>query len=171
MLAHQLRRLGMDTTVVAWDDDPRPGEDDLLVAGPGPGDPRSDDDPRIAALRALVGRRLAERTPLLAVCLSHQVLAGLLGLPLVALPVPHQGTARRVEVFGTSARVGFYNTFTATTGAARPEGVEVAADPRTGHVHALRGSSFASVQFHLESLLSADGLEVLTGLVTGLMAR
>jgi phenazine biosynthesis protein phzE len=172
MLAHQLRRLGMTTTVRAWDDDPQPAGYDLLVAGPGPGDPRETGDPRIAALQTLIAERLTAGSPLLAVCLSHQVLAGLLGLRVVALPVPHQGIQRRVEVFGTSARVGFYNTFTATTvgmtGTA--EGVHAAADPTTGHVHALRGPSFASVQFHLESLLSADGLDVLADLVTGLLA-
>jgi phenazine biosynthesis protein phzE len=162
----------MTTTVRAWDGDPQPAGYDLLVAGPGPGDPRETGDPRIAALQTLIAERLTAGSPLLAVCLSHQVLAGLLGLRVVALPVPHQGIQRRVEVFGTSARVGFYNTFTATTvgmtGTA--EGVHAAADPTTGHVHALRGPSFASVQFHLESLLSADGLDVLADLVTGLLA-
>ena len=172
MLAHQLRRLGMTVSVRAWDEDPQPDGYDLLVAGPGPGDPRDRSDPRIAALRGLVGQRLAAGAPLLAVCLSHQVLASELGLPIVALPVPHQGTQRRVEVFGTSARVGFYNTFTATiTGTSgAPQGVQAAVDPTSGHVHALRGASFASVQFHLESLLSADGFDLLADLVTSLLA-
>jgi phenazine biosynthesis protein phzE len=170
MLAHQLRRLGVHTTVRPWDDDPDPAGFDLLVAGPGPGDPRDTDDPRMAALRTLVGARLTAGRPLLAVCLSHQVLAGLLGLPVVALPSPHQGTQRRVDVFGTGARVGFYNTFTASrAGAVLPEGVEAAADPRTGEVHALRGPTFASVQFHLESLLSPDGLDVLADLTGRLL--
>jgi len=173
MLAHQLRRLGVAATMQAWDDDPQPDEYDLLVAGPGPGDPRDRSHPRIAALRGLVGERLATGAPLLAVCLSHQILAGELGLPLVALPVPHQGTQRRVDVFGTSALVGFYNTFTATTTgtSGAPPGAELAVDPNTGHVHALRGASFASVQFHLESLLSADGFDLLADLVTGLLAE
>jgi len=172
MLAHQLRRLGVATTVRAWDEDPQPGEYDLLVAGPGPGDPRDHSDPRIASLSGLVSQRLAMGAPLLAVCLSHQILAGELGLAIVALPVPHQGTQRRVDVFGTSALVGFYNTFTATTTgtSGAPQDVEVAVDPTTGHIHALRGPSFASVQFHLESLLSADGFDLLAELVSDLLA-
>jgi phenazine biosynthesis protein phzE len=172
MLAHQLRRLGVTTTVRAWDEDLQASRYDLLVAGPGPGDPRETGNPRIASVRALIADRLAAGSPLLAVCLSHQVLAGLLGLPVVALPVPSQGTQRRVDVFGTSARVGFYNTFTATTtrSAGLPEGVHAAADATTGHVDALRGPSFASVQFHLESLLSADGLDVLADLVMDILA-
>ncbi len=168
MLATQLRRLGLRTDVVPWDADPDPDGSDLLVAGPGPGDPR-EPDTRITALRGLVQQRLTTGRPLLAVCLSHQVLAGLLGLPLVALPRPHQGTQRRVEVFGTSARVGSYNTFTAGPGAL-PEGVEAAVDHDTGEVHALRGPAFASVQFHLESLLSPDGLDLLADLTGALLA-
>ena len=38
---------------------------------------------------------------------------------------------------------------------------EVAADPATGDVYALRGPSFASVQGHLESILSRDGIHTL----------
>jgi phenazine biosynthesis protein phzE len=171
MLAHQLRRLGLRTEVRAWDEHPDPTCADLLVAGPGPGDPRDPEHPRMAALRTLIGARLTAGRPLLAVCLSHQVLAGLLGVPLVALPSPHQGTQRQVDVFGTRARVGSYNTFTAVLGPrGLPEGVEVAADPRTGEVHALRGPAFTSVQFHLESLLSADGFDVLADLTGELLA-
>jgi phenazine biosynthesis protein phzE len=60
-------------------------------------------------------------------------------------------------------QVGFYNTYTAVcTGPL--EGVAVAADPETGEIHALRGPGFASVQFHLESLLSTDGVDILAGL-------
>jgi phenazine biosynthesis protein phzE len=100
------------------------------------------------------------------------VLAGLLGLPVVALPTPHQGTQRRVEVFCSSARVGFYNTFAARHGGTvLPEGVAAAAEPHTGEVHALWGPAFASVQFHLESLLSPDGLDLLADLTEGLLMR
>ncbi len=170
MLAHQLRRLGLRTDVRPWDDDPDPTAYDLLVACPGPGDPRDADTARIAVLRTLVGARLTAGRPLLAVCLSHQVLAGLLGLPVVALPAPQQGTQRRVDVFGSRARVGFYKTFTVRRGGTvLPEGVEAAADPGTGEVHALRGPGFASVHFHLESLLSPDGLDLLAGLTGRLL--
>ncbi|MEX5719061.1 anthranilate synthase family protein [Geodermatophilus maliterrae] len=169
MLATQLRRLGLRTDVVAWDAAPEPDGYDLLVAGPGPGDPRVLGDPRIAALRGLVHQRLTRARPLLAVCLSHQVLAQLLGLPVRPLPRPHQGTQRRLDLFGRDVRMGFYNTFAAGPGAL-PEGVEAALDPRTGEVHALRGPAFASVQFHLESLLSPDGADVLAGLTAALLA-
>ena len=47
--------------------------------------------------------------------------------------------------------------------------MELARDPADGAVHALRGRGFAGVQFHPESVLSPDGLAVLTELLTDLL--
>jgi len=171
MLAHQLRHLGHEVVVVGWDvvaDDVLDAAD-LVVAGPGPGDPR-DGSPRLVRLAGVVGRRLAQRRPLLAVCLSHQVLAHRLGLPVEPLPAPRQGLALEVALDGARPVVGFYNTFAAyvvpgTEVLATDVGdVRVAAGD-AGEVHVLRGPAFASVQGHLESVLSRDGLEVLRTLV------
>lgn len=174
MLAHLLRRLGMRAEVRRWSDTgPADGEAyDLLLAGPGPGDPRDVADRRIARLHDVVRARLAGRRPLLAVCLSHQVLAGQLGLPVGPLPQPYQGTQRTVPLFGRTTRVGFYNTYAArlADGAGLPPGVEAAVQPETGEVFALRGAGFASVQFHLESILSTEGIDLLAELVTGALS-
>lgn len=171
MLAHLLRRLGMRADVRRWDDAAADAVD-LVISGPGPGDPRDLADPRIARLHDVVTGRLAAGRPLLAVCLSHQVLAGALGLPVGPLPQPYQGTQRAVSLFGRETRVGFYNTFAARLpdGVSLPPGLEVAAHPETGEVYALRGAGFASVQFHLESILSADGVDLLAGLVADVLA-
>ena len=168
MLAHQLRHLGFDVTIVHWSQADPASLDiaDLVVAGPGPGDPRDDDNARIAAMRAVVDARLAERRPLLAVCLSHQVLAHRLGMELAPLAAPHQGLQKTVDVFGKPASIGFYNTFTARVpvGTSHIGQAEIAADA-AGDVYALRGPGFASVQGHLESILSRDGLETLERLI------
>jgi phenazine biosynthesis protein phzE len=172
MLAHLMRRLGMTVSVRHWDG-ARPGEADLLVSGPGPGDPRDLHDPRMAALNRLIHARRDSGRPLLAVCLSHQVLAAQLGLPVSPLLAPHQGTQRQIDLFGAPVRVGFYNTYAAVAPLLRPADspVQIAADPRTGEVHALQGPGFASVQFHLESLLSPDGATVLARLTGALLAE
>lgn len=170
MLAHQLRHLGFTVTITPWTEvDPLTLDDvDLVVAGPGPGDPRDDDNARIAAMRAVVHARLAAERPLLAVCLSHQILADRLGIALAPLDAPHQGLQKTVDLFGVPASIGFYNTFTARV----PAGTEtigetaVSADPSSGDVYALRGPGYASVQGHLESILSRDGLTTLERLVT-----
>ncbi|MFI5933657.1 anthranilate synthase family protein [Actinoplanes sp. NPDC051494] len=165
MLAHQLRALGLVVTVVPWTA-PVPAAD-LLILGPGPGDPGSS-DAKMRRLRALVTEALATARPLLGVCLGHQILSAELGLRLHRRDSPYQGLARDVDLFGTSRRVGFYSSFTALT-AALP-GVEIAADP-DGSVHALRGPGFAGVQFHPESVLSADGVAVLRELLPPLLER
>ena len=178
MLAHVLRRLGMSASVRAWNDPAAGGDVDLVVAGPGPGDPTDLSSPRMAALRDLLAARLAARRPTLAVCLSHQILAGLLGLDVGPLPSPYQGTQRRVRVFGRDARVGFYNTFSARVPAdlvaedgsfATGAGVRGWAVPRTGEVLALEGPAFVGVQFHLESVISPDGVSLLGELLTRLL--
>lgn len=163
MLAHQLRHLGLDVRVLPWQEVPDDPAADLLVLGPGPGDARRLDEPRVARLHALLARRLAAGDPLLAVCLSHQVLALQAGLPVAPLPAPRQGVRLEVDVFGERPAIGFYNTFAAHhAGPGRTPllGLEVAADG-AGVVHALRGPGVASVQGHLESVLSSDGLPTL----------
>ncbi|MEX0158928.1 MULTISPECIES: chorismate-binding protein [unclassified Microbacterium] len=174
MLAHQLRHLGLDVTIRAWSDvdDAELDAADLVVAGPGPGDPRDVESSRITRLREVVSRRVDAGSPLLAVCLSHQILSDRLGIALTPLAAPHQGLQKSVPVFGEDASIGFYNTFTArvTPGTTSTGTVEVSADPESGDVYALRGERFASVQGHLESILSRDGIRTLERLVSHALA-
>ncbi|MEN2737936.1 chorismate-binding protein [Microbacterium sp. X-17] len=174
MLAHQLRHLGLDVTIAPWDaaTDAQLAATDLVVAGPGPGDPRDPDNARIVRMREIVAARVASDRPLLAVCLSHQILSDRLGADLVSLDRPHQGLQLEVDVFGEPASIGFYNTFTARVapGTTRLGPAEVAADPASGDVYALRGPRFASVQGHLESILSRDGMRTLERLVAAALS-
>ncbi len=172
MLAHQLRHLGLDVRVAGWDEVPLDPAEQLVVFGPGPGDPRDTADRRMARIRELIAARLHAGRPLLAVCLSHQVLAQLAGLPIEPLPVPRQGVQLTVDVFDEPAAIGFYNTFAARARnrAMTPRlDLEVASDAATDVVHALRGPGVASVQAHLESVTSPDGLATLERLLDGLL--
>jgi phenazine biosynthesis protein phzE len=173
MLAHQLRALGLAVSVVGWAA-AGPLTADLVVAGPGPGDPSAPDVPKTAYLRGLLTGLLAAGRPVLGVCLGHQVLAGLLGLPLHRRDAPYQGVARDVDLFGAVRRVGFYSSFTAVSPTdvldTAHGTVEIARDTADGTVHALRGNGFAGVQFHPESVLSRDGMTVLGELVPRLLA-
>ncbi|MFJ6671260.1 anthranilate synthase family protein [Actinosynnema sp. NPDC091369] len=173
MIDVQLRSLGLEVVVRRYDAEHAVDDADLVVLGPGPGDPRDRAHPKIAHLAAAVRRLLGERRPFLAVCLSHQVLSAHLGLPLLRRDLPHQGVQREIDLFGRSRHVGFYNTFAARHGGgALPLGdgaVEVSRDPSTGQVHALRGPGFASTQFHPESILTRDGPDILADLVAPLL--
>lgn len=175
MLAHQLKALGLTVNVVPWhglDDESAAGAD-LVVLGPGPGDPRDATDPKMRLLRTVAAGLLDRGRPLLAVCLGHQVLAHTLGLRLHRRDVPYQGLAREIDLFGARRRVGFYSSFTAIcevdTVATAYGPVEIARDGADGTVHALRGTTFAGVQFHAESVLSTDGVTVLADLVPALL--
>ncbi|CAL9659796.1 MULTISPECIES: anthranilate synthase family protein [Streptomyces] len=170
MIAHQIRSLGCEVVVRRFDEPYDFDAHDLVVMGPGPGDPRETAHPKIAHLRAAVAQLLEEKRPFLAVCLSHQVLSMLLGLDLLRRPAPNQGAQHVIDFFGRTERVGFYNTFAAHSDSGRfahPEygTVQVSRDATTGEVHALRARGFASMQFHAESVLTVDGPRIIGSLL------
>jgi phenazine biosynthesis protein phzE len=176
MLGHQLRSLGLAVTIRRFDEPGEPSDFDMVVIGPGPGDPRDVNHPKIASLRHITEGLLRDRIPFLSVCLGHQVLCGLLGFELIRKEVPNQGFQREIELFGQRARVGFYNTFTARSDtndvecAAVAATVQVSRDADSNEVHALRGPGFRSVQFHPESVLSRDGVAIISSLLAALLA-
>lgn len=182
MLGHVLRVAGLEVTVRRYDD---PGLraaalawDGPIVLGPGPGDPGDACDPKIRTMRGLTAELLgSHRGGLLGVCLSHQLLAAELGLPLVRKAEPAQGAQTRIPLFGAREVVGFYNTYAAHCSAELERslslrGIEVSRDPATGEVHALRSAAggFAGVQFHPESVLTLRGAELVRELIAGVRA-
>ena len=174
MLNHQLRSLGLTVTVSRFDEPYSFDDHDLVVMGPGPGDPGDDGYDKITRLRSAVRTLLAERRPFLAVCLSHQILSRELGLPITRCEIPNQGLQLEIELFGSTERVGFYNTFSAVCHQDRIEhprfgAVEVSRDKETGRVRALRGPHFASMQFHAESVLTQDGVRIIGTTLQGLL--
>ncbi|MFD9485726.1 anthranilate synthase family protein [Streptomyces sp. NPDC059991] len=174
MIGHELAALGLEVTVRRFDEPYATEDHDLVVMGPGPGDPRETGHPKIAHLRGAVTRLLDERRPFVAVCLSHQVLSTLLGLGLARRDTPNQGVQKEIDLFGAYERVGFYNTFAARSAddkLTHPDHgvIEISRDPDTGEVHALRGQGFASMQFHAESVLTEDGVKILAEALTGVV--
>ncbi len=172
MLAHVFSVLGMGSRVVRHEDYTPGALDgvDLVVVGPGPGDPREHDHPKIAAYREAIDALLESRTPFLAVCLGHQVLCDRLGIPLAYKDIVFQGTQSSVAIEGRDERVGFYNTFVGRVGEGRlPEGVRVECDPASGDVHLVAGPTYRGVQFHAESILTENGFALLRGLLLELV--
>ncbi|MGB5952370.1 MAG: anthranilate synthase family protein [Ornithinimicrobium sp.] len=175
MLAHQVRHFGMLAQVRRWSEVAAEDLDDfdVVLFGPGPGDPQDTDDRRMSHIRALMQARLDADRPLLAVCLSHQVLASLAGLDIEKLQRPNQGIQIPVDLWGRSAKIGFYNTFVARPPDVAPvlrnvggeAALEVATDPIHDAVVGLRGKHVASLQGHAESVLSQDGLTTLHALI------
>jgi phenazine biosynthesis protein phzE len=172
MLRHVLAVMGMTSSVVRHENfTPEALEGyDLVIVGPGPGDPRDGGHPKIAAFQAAVDDLLARRQPFLSVCLGHQVLSSRLGLDLAYKDIVFQGTQSRVDLGGREENVGFYNTFVARASETLPDGVEVAADPRSGDVHLLTGPHYRGIQFHAESILTEHGYELIHDLVLDLLS-
>jgi phenazine biosynthesis protein phzE len=174
MLRHVLGVAGMTSTVVphtAYADGAL-DDADLAIVGPGPGDPRDGDDPKIATYRRAVDSLLAAGRPFLGVCLGHQVLCDRVGIPLAYKDIVFQGTQDEIVIDAQPERVGFYNTFVGrvTDDVVLPDEVSVDADPATGDVHVLRGPHFRGIQFHAESILSQHGAELIHRLAADLLA-
>ncbi len=172
MLSHVFSVLGMTTDVVRHDAY-RPGAldgYDLVVLGPGPGDPRDTADAKVTAFDDAVASLLASEQPVLAVCLGHQILCRHLGLDLAYKDIVFQGTQSHLTVLGRPETVGFYNTFVARVpDAGLPDGVSVETDPDSGDIHLIAGSHFRGIQFHAESILTQNGFGILRDLVTDLV--
>ncbi|HUP99104.1 MAG TPA: aminodeoxychorismate/anthranilate synthase component II, partial [Aeromicrobium sp.] len=172
MLGHVFSVLGMTTDVVRHDAY-EPGDldgYDLVVLGPGPGDPRDTGDAKVAAFDAAVASLLASQQPFLAVCLGHQILSRNLDLDLAYKDIVFQGTQSKLTVLGRPETVGFYNTFVARVPASGlPAGVTVETDPSSGDIHVLAGPHYRGIQFHAESILTQNGFAILRELVTDLI--
>lgn len=171
MLAHVFSVLGMHPTILKrtdWTPDSFTGFD-LVVVGPGPGDPRDGDDPKIALYRQAINGLLQSGQPFLSVCLGHQVLCDQLGIGLAYKDIVFQGTQSEVDLFGHQERVGFYNTFVGRAGDELPAGVTVAADPDSGDIHQVNGPHFRGIQFHAESILTENGFALIRGLLLDLL--
>ncbi len=172
MLRHVLSVMGMTSNVVRHEDYQPGALDgyDLVIVGPGPGDPRDGDSPKINAFRGAVDELLASGRPFLSVCLGHQVLCSRLGIPLTYKDIVFQGTQSRVSLQGREENVGFYNTFVGRLGpSGAPQSVEVTSDPQTGDIHMVAGPHFRGVQFHAESILTEHGYELIHDLVLDLL--
>ncbi|MDF2794688.1 MAG: Phenazine biosynthesis protein PhzE 2-Amino-2-deoxy-isochorismate synthase, partial [Pseudomonas orientalis] len=170
MIAKQLRALGLVVTVRSFSDEYSFDGYDLVIMGPGPGNPSEVQLPKINHLHVAIRCLLSQQRPFLAVCLSHQVLSLCLGLELQRKAIPNQGVQKQIDLFGSAERVGFYNTFAARSASDRLDidgigSVEISRDSETGEVHALRGPSFASMQFHAESLLTQEGPRIIADLL------
>jgi 2-amino-4-deoxychorismate synthase len=177
MLCHVFAVLGMKATVIRHEDFTPGAFDafDLAVVGPGPGDPRDPESPKIARFRAAVDGLLESGKPFLAVCLGHQVLCDRIGIPLAYKDIVFQGTQSTVSIGGRQEPVGFYNTFVgrvptgSTTGSGLREGVTVETDPATGDIHLVAGPHYRGVQFHAESILTENGVAILRDLLVDLL--
>ncbi len=169
MLGHMIRRMGVKVTFANHADSVQySDEHDLVIVGPGPGNPVDHDCKKMIAGRQCVRSLLETQRPFLAVCLGHQFLCLELGLRIKRKVKPFQGTQETISFFGQPERVGFYNTFAGNDPGNRSD-IEICSDEDSQEIHAIRGDHYFGIQFHPESILSKNGFVILQKIFTDLI--
>ena len=159
MLAHLLRSMGAGVIVADTTDyDAVQHACDVLVLGPGPGDPNDMTHPVMKRLQEIIA---AKAVPMLGICLGHQALAVALGLNVTRQDRSTQGLQLDCTLFGQSHRLGFYNSFSPVMNkAATGKNLQLETDGK-GRIIAMQGNGFVGFQFHPESVMSQTGYDLL----------
>ena len=142
---------------------------DLVIVGPGPGDPRDGDDPKIATFRRAVDDAARPPGSRSSPCAwATRRCASALGIPLAYKDIVFQGTQSPVPLGGRTERVGFYNTFVGRVARRRalPDGVTRRAPTRPPATSTRStGPHYRGIQFHAESILTENGYDLIHELV------
>ena len=168
-LVQYLGELGAEVRVVRNDavevEDIREAQPDHIVISPGPGRPED------AGVTMDVIRELGKQTPILGVCLGHQAIGAVFGGSVVRAAVPMHGKTSTIQHDGRGIFSGLAEPFLASryhslvvSDEGLPPELEVTARTREdGAIMGLRHRSWPvyGVQFHPESILTADGRRLL----------
>ncbi len=166
-LSHLVKELGAEVTVLRNDQfelsDLEPYS--KIILSPGPGIPSE------AGLLCDVIRTYADRKPILGVCLGHQAIGEVFGGKLENLSDVFHGVATEGTQFGNDAlfsglpnriTMGRYHSWVVSK-EGFPECLEITAESDEGQIMALRHKTLnvRGIQFHPESVLTADGRKML----------
>lgn len=161
-LAGYFRRTGAEVTTLRFGFSPDQFDKlspDLVVMSPGPGSPRDFDT------YSTIDQALRRQIPIFGVCLGLQALVEYFGGELGVLDYPVHGKPSEVEVIGGRLFEGIESPFVAGRyhslhGIRIPDVLQVTAvskDPRVVMALEHKTLPIAAVQFHPESILTADG--------------
>jgi anthranilate synthase component 2 len=172
-LVQYLGELGAEPDVYRPDEISLEGIEDLqpdaLVISPGPGRP---EDAKLS--NAAIERFAAppgDTFPILGVCLGHQCIGQVYGGEVVRAPAVVHGKTSLIHHRGQGVLAGLADPFEATRYHSLlvdrdsvPADLEVTAETDDGLVMGLRHRTLAveGVQFHPESILTADGRKLLS---------
>ena len=140
-----------------------------LVISPGPGVPQG------AGVSLAAIRELGGELPILGVCLGHQAIGEAFGGRIVRAPQPIHGKSSRVKHDGRGIfagvpeeiEVGRYHSLVIEP-ASCPRELEVTATTADGIIMGVRHRSLPieGVQFHPESVLTSNGMQILANFLT-----
>jgi anthranilate synthase/aminodeoxychorismate synthase-like glutamine amidotransferase len=170
-LVQELAELGAEPTVVRNDvwtlDQVRAFAPEGIVISPGPGTPEKPSDVGIS--NDLI-RELGPTTPLLGVCLGHQCIGYVFGGRIMRAPELVHGKTSQIYHRGEGILDGLPIPFEATRyhsliveRSSLPHELKVTAETGDELVMAVRHRTLPieGVQFHPESVLTTDGMQIL----------
>lgn len=166
VLRHMLHSLDIETNVVSMDhvDEADIHGYDFLVVWPGPGNP----DTMSEALQK-VKYFLIQKMPLLGICLWHQLIAKALWYEVVNKLHTTQGKHMSIDMFGTPYLMGYYNSFGVSMPTKKIDNtVTWHCIWEDGYIDVLKWSTYFSVQFHPESILSQYGYGCIQRMLEGI---
>jgi anthranilate synthase component 2 len=174
-LVQYLGELGAEADVVRNDqatiEDLLAREPDGMVISPGPGEPEG------AGISIAAARACAERgIPLLGVCLGHQAIGAAFGGRIVRARAIMHGKVSFIEHDGRGVFEGIESPIEATRyhslvieEASCPDVLEITARTADGEIMGVRHRELPleGVQFHPESILTAEGKRLLGNFLGG----
>ena len=171
-LVQYLGELGADPTVVRNDELDAEAAADLnperLVISPGPGRPEQ------AGYSMDYVEQFAGRVPILGVCLGHQAIVRVFGGQVDLAPTVMHGKTSSIRHDGRGVFAGLSNPFLATryhslAAVELPETLTACAWSEDGVVQGIRHCDLDvhGVQFHPESVLTAEGRALLNNFLGG----
>lgn len=163
MQAHIFEKLGLNVKIVHYSCYKYENED-VTIVGPGPGNPNDKTCSKMQIIRNISLNLLENKRKFLSICLGHQSLCRALGIEVKRGVDVMQGEQVIVDFFGENQCVGMYNTFFGIKDK-NYENIEFCLDENK-QIYAMRGEGFFSVQFHPESVLTIDGFEIISNMLS-----
>jgi anthranilate synthase/aminodeoxychorismate synthase-like glutamine amidotransferase len=174
-LVQYLGELGAEVRVMRNDavtlDEVRAARPDRIVISPGPGRPED------AGVTMGTIAELGPMTPILGVCLGHQAIGAVFGGSVVRAAVPMHGKTSTIEHDGRGVFAGIDGPFVASRYhslivAEERLPAELIVSARTREDKTIMGLRHRNwpihgVQFHPESILTAEGRTILRNFVEG----
>ena len=143
---------------------------DRICISPGPGRPED------AGISNEIIRELGPRKPVLGVCLGHQCIGAVFGGEVVPASRLMHGKTSPVQHHSTGVFANLPTPFDATRYHSLivrretiPDCLEITAETAEGEIMGLQHREFPihGVQFHPESILTADGMTLLRNFLSG----
>ena len=142
-----------------------------ILLSPGPGRPED------AGITIETIRQCGTTTPLLGVCLGHQAIGAAFGGSVIHAPSLMHGRTSPVRHHGSPLYDGVTNPFDATRyhslvieRSSLPRELTITAETDDGVIMGVRHAAYPveGVQFHPESILTTQGMQILRNWVEGL---